>query len=73
MCRDRYQRTFAPLIPRSGLVQSWLCWAQHNQDYIQIWHGDANLLRESLEAVQQTAAVILGGITPEPVAMTAAA
>jgi len=34
-------------------------------DYIQIWHGDANLLRESLEAVQQTAAVILGGIAPE--------
>jgi hypothetical protein len=25
-------------------------------DYIQLWHGDANLLRESLEAVQQTAA-----------------
>jgi len=44
-----------------------------SQDYIQIWHGDANLLRESLEAVQQTAAVILGGISPEPVAMTAAA
>jgi hypothetical protein len=35
-------------------------------DYIQLWHGDANLLRESLEAVQQTAAVILGGITPKP-------
>ena len=34
-------------------------------DYIQFWHGDANLLRESLEAVQQTAAVILGGIAPE--------
>ena len=34
-------------------------------DYIQLWHGDANLLRESLEAVQQTAAMILGGITPE--------
>ena len=33
-----------------------------SQDYIQVWHGDANLLRESLEAVQQTAAVILGGI-----------
>ena len=33
-----------------------------SQDYIQLWHGDANLLRESLEAVQQTAAVILGGI-----------
>ena len=28
-------------------------------DYIQLWPGDANLLRESLEAVQQTAAVIL--------------
>jgi len=44
-----------------------------SQDYIQVWHGDANLLRESLEAVQQTAAVILGGISPEPVAVTAAA
>ena len=36
---------------------------QHNAlHYIQLWQGDANLLRESLEAVQQTAAVILGGI-----------
>jgi DNA transposition AAA+ family ATPase len=34
-------------------------------DYIQLWHGDANLLRESLAAVQQIAAVILGGIAPE--------
>ena len=34
-------------------------------DYIQIWSGDANLLRASLEAVQQTAAIILGGIAPE--------
>jgi antirestriction protein ArdC len=34
-------------------------------DYIQLWHGDANLLRERLEAVQQTAAVILGAISPE--------
>ncbi len=42
-------------------------------DYIQIWDGDANLLRESLEAVQQTAAVILGGIAPEPPAVAAAA
>jgi antirestriction protein ArdC len=32
-------------------------------DYIQVWNGDANLLRESLEAVQQTAAVILDSIT----------
>jgi len=31
------------------------------------------LLRESLEAVQQTAAVILRGIAPEPAAVTAAA
>jgi len=35
-------------------------------DYIQLWHGDASLLRESLEAVQQTAAVILGAVTPKP-------
>lgn len=34
-------------------------------DYIQLWHGDANLLRESLEAVQRTAAIILGAIGPE--------
>src|SRR5882724_6039707 len=44
-----------------------------SQDYIQLWHGDANLLRESLEAVQQTAAVILGGIAPEPAALATAA
>ena len=42
-------------------------------DYIQVWHGDASLLRESLEAVQQTAAVILGGIAPEPAVVAAAA
>ena len=42
-----------------------LCWAQHNTDYIQLWHGDANLLQESLEVVQRTAAVLLGGIAPE--------
>ena len=34
-------------------------------DYIQLWQGDAALLRQSLEAVQQTAAVIVRGITPE--------
>jgi hypothetical protein len=44
-----------------------------SQDYIQLWHGDANLLRESFEAVQQTAAVILGGIAPEPAELAAAA
>jgi len=44
-----------------------------SQDYIQLWQGDAKLLRESLEAVQQTAAVILGGIAPEPVALAATA
>ena len=43
-----------------------------SQDYIQVWHGDANLLRESLEAVQQTAAVILEGIAREPAALAAA-
>ena len=44
-----------------------------SQDYIQLWRGDASLLRESLEAVQQTAAVILGGIAPEPAALASAA
>ena len=38
-------------------------------DYIHLWRGDADLLRESLEAVQQTAAAILGGIAPEPAAI----
>jgi antirestriction protein ArdC len=42
-------------------------------DYIQVWHGDASLLRESLEAVQHTATVILGGIAPEPLAVAGAA
>jgi hypothetical protein len=36
-----------------------------SQDYIQLWHGDANLLRESLEAVQQAATAILGALSPE--------
>src|ERR1700722_7010741 len=36
-----------------------------SQDYIQLWHGDANLLRESLEVVQRTSAVILGAISPK--------
>lgn len=41
------------------------------QDYIQLWLGDAKLLQESLEVVQRTAAVILGGIAPESVAAAA--
>jgi hypothetical protein len=42
-------------------------------DYIRLWHGDAKLLQESLEVVQHTAAVILGGIAPQPVEVEAAA
>jgi len=34
-------------------------------DYIQLWHGDADLLRESLEVVQRTSTVILGAISPK--------
>jgi hypothetical protein len=41
-------------------------------DYIALWHGDAKLLRESMEIVQRAASVTLGGISPEPAAMTAA-
>ena len=37
-------------------------------DYIQLWHGDAKLLQESLEIVQRTAAAILGGVAPEEAA-----
>jgi hypothetical protein len=35
-------------------------------DYIQLWNGSAKLLQESLEVVQRTSAVILGGIAPKP-------
>ena len=42
-------------------------------DYIALWHGDAKVLQESLEIVQRAASVILGGISPEPTAMPAAA
>jgi N-terminal domain of anti-restriction factor ArdC len=41
-------------------------------DYIQLYHGDAKLLQESLEAVQRTATVILGAINPEVVAAAVA-
>jgi antirestriction protein ArdC len=34
-------------------------------DYIQLYHGDAQLLAESLEVVQRTAAIILGAISPK--------
>jgi antirestriction protein ArdC len=34
-------------------------------DYIQLYHGNAQLLQESLEVVQRTSAVILGAISPE--------
>src|SRR5579872_3510192 len=37
-----------------------------SSDYIQLYHGNAELLQESLEVVQRTSAVILGAIAPEP-------
>jgi hypothetical protein len=33
-------------------------------DYIQLYHGNASLLAESLEVIQQTASVILAGLEP---------
>lgn len=33
-------------------------------DYIQLYHGNASLLAESLEIIQQTASVILGALEP---------
>ena len=35
-------------------------------EYMQIWNGDASVLHQSLEAVQETAAVILAEIFSEP-------
>ena len=39
-----------------------------SEDYIRLWNGSAKLLQESLEVVQRTASVILGGIVPRPAA-----
>jgi len=36
-----------------------------SSDYIQLYHGNAKLLEESLQIVQRTATVILGAISPE--------
>ena len=33
-------------------------------DYIQLYHGNASLLAESLEVIQQTSAVILAALEP---------
>ncbi len=33
-------------------------------DYIQLYHGNASLLAESLEVIQQTSAVILAALGP---------
>jgi hypothetical protein len=33
-------------------------------DYIHLYHGNASLLAESLEVIQQTSAVILAGLQP---------
>jgi N-terminal domain of anti-restriction factor ArdC len=34
-------------------------------DYIQLYHGNASLLAESMEVIQQTASVILGALEPK--------
>ena len=40
-------------------------------DYIQLYHGNASLLAESLEVIQQTSAVILAALNPPPMGETA--
>ena len=35
-------------------------------DYIQLYHGNASLLAESLEVIQQTASIILAALEPAP-------
>jgi antirestriction protein ArdC len=44
-----------------------------SSDYIQLYHGDSNLLKESLEVVQRTASSILGAINPRDAATSPAA
>jgi hypothetical protein len=44
-----------------------------SSDYIQLYHGDSNLLKESLEVVQRTASSILGAISPRDAAASPAA
>jgi hypothetical protein len=39
--------------------------SEQSSSYIQLYHGNAALLMESLEAVQQTSAVILAAITAD--------
>jgi hypothetical protein len=34
-------------------------------DYIQLYHGNASLLAESLEVIQKTSAVILAALEPK--------
>lgn len=41
-------------------------------DYIQLYHGDASLLKESLEVVQRTSTIILGAISPKDAVTTSA-
>ena len=41
-------------------------------DYIHLYHGNASLLAESLEVIQQTSAVILAALQPPPAAKTVA-
>ena len=43
-----------------------------SSDYIQLYHGNAALLAESLEVIQRTSAVILAAIRPEEAAEVAA-
>ncbi len=35
-------------------------------DYIQLYHGNASLLAESLEVIQKTSAIILAALEPKP-------
>lgn len=36
-----------------------------SSDYIQLYHGDASLLAESLEVIQKASAVILAALEPK--------
>jgi hypothetical protein len=44
-----------------------------SSDYIQLYHGNASLLAESLEVIQRTASVILRALRAEDAAVEFAA
>lgn len=52
------------LISNHRLLASYTSWRTSCFDYVHLYQNNASLLIESLEVVQQTAAVILAALQP---------